>query len=162
MSIGFLSQIGFEQIMQQFAAADPNLNQFGFGELWRENGEIKANQVYPGMWVNPQSTNFLSDFAISRNYQILIYDLVFNDSTGKSNQNSIISDCEEIAFRLVRFLKSKSDIFDIQGLPTIAPFSDRWLDQVSGVTLDVNIVFNFQSSDCDDPDYSFQIKSNQI
>jgi len=162
MAIGFLSQTGFEQIMQQFASYDPNITQFGFGELWRENGEIKAAQVYPGMWVTPQQTQFLSDFAISRQYQILIYDLIFTNSSGQSNQNSIISDCEEIAFRLCRFLKSKSDIFDVEGLPTIQPFSDKWLDGVSGVTLTVSLVFNFQSSECDDPDYSFAIKYNEI
>lgn len=162
MSIGFISQTGFEQVMQQFAQSDPNLNQFGFGQLFKENGEVKANQVYPGMWCNPIRTEMPTDWAINRTYQFLIYDLIFNADTGQSNQNQVISDCEEIAFRLVRFLKSKSDIFDVQATPTIEPFADRWLDGVSGVVLNVTLVFNFEASRCSDPDYSFNIKYNEI
>jgi hypothetical protein len=42
------------------------------------------------------------------------------------------------------------------------PFNDRFLDDVSGVILTVDVDFNAESSDCEDPDYSFNIKSNDI
>jgi hypothetical protein len=113
------------------------------------------------MWVNPTNTT-VNDYALTRSYQVLIYDLVFIAADGESNQNKVISDCEEIAFRLVRFLKDKSDIFTINTSPTIVPFNDRFLDDVSGVILNVDIEFNAESSDCEDPDYSFNIKSNDI
>ena len=162
MSIGYLSQNGMNTVFNQWSGADPNINKYGFGQLYNENGEPKAAQIYPGMWVNPVTTQVASDYTIQRNYQILIYDLVFIASDGTSNQNKIISDCEEIAFRLIRFLKQKSDVFDITGQPNIQPFSDRWLDSVSGVIIDVNIVFNGESTECEDPDYSFNIKTNDI
>lgn len=162
MSVQYLSQNGVNNVLNQWATADPNINQYGFGQLYNENGEPKIKQVYPGTWVNPLQTLVVSDYAIQRNYQILIYDLVFIAADGTSNQNKIISDCEELAFRLIRFLKNKSDIFDISGQPSIQPFSDRWLDAVSGVIIDAQIIFNGESSDCEDPDYSFNIKSNDI
>jgi hypothetical protein len=87
---------------------------------------------------------------------------VFISAEGESNQNKLISDCEEIAFRLVRFLRDKSELFTINGIPNIVPFSDRFLDDVSGVILTVDIEFNAESSDCNDPDYNFNIKSNDI
>jgi len=87
---------------------------------------------------------------------------VFVGANGESNQNKVISDCEEIAFRLIRFLRLKSDLFTITTQPTILPFNDRFLDDVSGVILNVSVEFNAESSDCEDPDYNFNIKSNDI
>lgn len=162
MSIAYLSQNGMNTVFNQWATADPNINQYGFGQLYNENGEPKAKQVYPGLWVNPVVTQVPNIYTIQRNYQILIYDLVYLSSDGVSNQNKIVSDCEEIAFRLIRFLRNKSDVFDISGTPTVQPFSDRWLDAVSGVIIDVNILFNGEASECEDPDYSFDIKTNDI
>jgi hypothetical protein len=160
MSIGYLSQNGMNKVFNQFTDYDPNLNQYGFGQLYNENGKPKIEQVYAGMWINPTQTIVTSDYAIQRNYEILIYDLVFISEAGESNQNKVVSDCEEIAFRLVRFLKNKSDVFDISGTPTIAPFSDRWLDAVSGVIVNLSLIFNGESSTCEDPDYSFDIVTN--
>lgn len=160
MSIGYLSQNGMNKVFEQFVQSDPNLNQYGFGQLYNENGEPKAKQVYPGMWVNPVNT-LVEEYQLTRNYQILIYDIPFIDDSG-SNQNHIISDCEEIAFRLIRFLKDKSEIFDVISTPTISPFTDRFLDDVCGVIIDVAVVFNAEWSNCGDPNYPFDIQSNTI
>ena len=159
--IAYLSQNGMNQVFSQWSDIDPNISQYGFGQLYNENGEPKAKQKYPGMWVNPTNT-FVGEYTLTRSYQILIYDLVFISAEGESNQNKLISDCEEIAFRLVRFLRLRSDIFTINTTPTIVPFSDRFLDDVSGVILTVDVEFNAESSDCEDPDYNFNIKSNDI
>jgi hypothetical protein len=53
-------------------------------------------------------------------------------------------------------------VFDIIGNPTIQPFSDKWLDSVSGVIINLSVQFNAESSDCEDPNYSFDIKTNEI
>jgi len=150
-----------DTVFSQWASADPNINQYGYGQLFNQNGEPKVKQVYPGLWANPVITNVL-EYTVTRNYQILIYDLVYVAADGSTNQNKVVSDCEEIAFRLVRFLKLKSDLFDINAVPTVTPFYDRWLDDVTGVILDVTITFNGESSDCQDPDYSFNIQNNSI
>jgi hypothetical protein len=157
----YLSQNGMSKVFEQWALADPNINQFGFGLFYNENGEAKAKQIYPGAWVNPGTTTPQSDYAITRQYQVIIYDLVFLDAAGTSNQNSVVSDCEEIAFRLVRFLKKQNEAIDLSSW-SVQPLSDRWLDKVSGVVLDLTIIFNFEWSNCEDPSYGFQIKFNEI
>lgn len=160
-NIGYLSQNGMNNVFNQWSQSDPNVNQYGFGQLYNQNGEPKVKQIYPGMWVNPVNTT-VGDYSLNRTYQILIYDLVFNAEDGTTNQNYVVSDCEELGFRLVRFLKDKSDIFYVSGTPTIQPFTDRWLDDVSGVIIDITIEFNAESSNCEDPDYTFNIQNNEI
>ncbi len=162
-NIGYLSQNGMNEVFNQWSQSDPNINQYGFGQLYNQNGEPKVAQLYPGMWVNPVNTIPSVDlYSVDRNYQILIYDLVYSANDGTTNQNAVVSDCEELAFRLIRFLKSKSDIFDVITTPTITPFNDRWLDDVSGVVIDITIEFNMESSHCEDPDYTFNIQNNDI
>jgi hypothetical protein len=156
----YLSQNGMNNVFKQWANTDPNINQYGFGQLYNENGQSKVNQIYPGIWINPVNTS-VNEYSLIRNYQVLIYDLVYDNDEG-TNQNKIVSDCEEIAFRLIRFLKEKSDIFNVSGTPVVQPFSDRWLDAVSGVIISIDVEFNGESSDCDDPDYNFDIKSNDV
>ena len=161
MSIGYLSLNGFANVLENFALYDPNINSFGFGQLYNSNGQAQANQEYPGMWCNPVNS-VPSEYAIRRTFQILIYDVPFVDGTNSTNVNKIVSDCEELAFRFIRFLKLKSDIFDLQEDPTITPFTDKFLDDVCGVIIDISIQFNGESSDCEDPSYNFQIKQNDI
>jgi len=161
MSIGYLSQNGMNKVYSQFVSSDPNLNQYGFGQLYNQNGEPKAAQIYPGMWVNPVNTT-VGDYALIRRYQIIIYDLIFDANDGSTNQNLVVSDCEELAFRLIRFLRDKSEVFYISGQPTVQPFNDRWTDDVSGVIIDIDVEFNAEFSNCEDPDYSFNIQNNEI
>lgn len=161
MSIGYLSQNGMNKVFEEWTEYDPNINQYGFGQLYNQNGEARITQVYPGAWFNPQQTT-VDEYRLIRSYQIIIYDLQFLAEDGVSNQNKIISDCEEIAFRLIRFLKNKSDVFDVDGTPTIQPFTDKFLDDVSGVLINISIEFNAEYADCEDPDYSFTIKTNDI
>lgn len=153
--IGYLSQNSVEELFRQWSEYDPNIQSYGFGELYNQNGEPKVEQKYPGFWAQPLNTQ-VEEYVLVRNYQILIYDLQFD------NTNLVISDCEEIAFRLIRFLKGRSDIFYISGTPTVSPFVDRFLDDVAGVIIDLSIEFNAESSDCEDPDYNFIFKQNNI
>lgn len=153
--IGYLSLNGTDKMFKQWSEADPNINSYGFGQLYNQNGEPKVSQKYKGMWVQPISTT-PEEYVLVRNYQILIYDVTYD------NINEVISDCEEIALRLLRFLRNKSDIFNISGISNIQPFTDRFLDDVSGVIINLSIEFNGESAICDDPDYSFIIKSNEI
>lgn len=149
----YLSQVGVERMFRQWSEDDPNIESFGFGQLYNQNGEPKTKQKYFGMWVNPVDTE-VNENTLDRSYEILIYDLIFDSDHG-SNQNKVISDCEEIALRLIRFLKAKYEIFDITETPLIQPFVDKFLDDVSGVIINVTIEFNAQSHICDDPEYNF-------
>jgi hypothetical protein len=159
-TIQYLSQNGMNKVFEQFVTADPNISSYGFGQMFNQNGEPKQSQRYPGMWVNPTRTDVPNNnYVVNRSYQIAIYDVLASD---RSNENSIMSDCEEYAFRLIRFLRNKSDVFNVAGVPVITPFGDKFLDDVSGVIVDIVIEFNGEVSDCEDPDYNFDIKFNDI
>jgi hypothetical protein len=162
--MNYLSQNGFNKVLEQWANVDPNIKSYGWGQLYDNNGNAKAAQLYPAMWVNPVNSTYAGNI-INRTYQILFYDIPFQEEGGTTNQNSIISDMEEIAFRFVRFIKANADdadVFNILDAPVISPFTDRFLDDVAGVIIDVTIEFNGQSSDCMDPAYIFNIKYNVI
>lgn len=159
MSMQYLSLNGFKKVLEDFALADPNLNSFGFGQLYNANGDPEVKQEYPGMWCNPTRMT-AGERTITRGFQILFYDVPFAGGVNERGVTGIVSDCEEFALRLVRFLREKSEIFDIEGVPTITPFSDKFLDDVCGVIMELDIQFNGISSDCDDPNYNFIIKSN--
>lgn len=158
MSVGYLSLKGMEKVFQQWATSDPNIEQFGYGNIFDQNGKPKIEQKYPGCYVQPILTSIVGNTVI-RNYEIIIYDLPFESS---DNENDVVSDCEEYAFRLNRFLLTKSDIFNVNGTPTITPFRDRFLDDVSGVLMLISIEFNGDLDECNDPDYSFGINENEI
>jgi len=153
--MNYLSLNGIENILSQFVVADPNLKQFGFGQLYNQAGETKANQVYPGLWAQLTSTTPV-EYEVRRTFQIIIYDVPFE------NHNKVISDCEEYAFRLMRFLRLNSDDFALFSDPIITPFTDKFLDDVCGVIIDLTISSNGESSNCEDPVYNFQIKTNNI
>jgi len=155
MSLSYLSAKGMEIVFKQWATADPNIQSNGYGQLYNQNGEPKVEQEYPGIWVNPVSTT-VDEWVIVRRYQIIIYDIPFD------NENDVISDCEEYAFRLIRFLKKADEVFNVVQNPLIQPFNDRFFDDVSGVILDIDIEFNGQVSDCLDPEYVFNIIKNNI
>lgn len=160
MSLSYLSAQGMDQVFAQFVNADPNLQAYGYGQLYDQNGEPKVEQKYPAMWVQPTQT-IVDEYVITRQYQILIYDLVYDNDNG-DNQNAVISDCEEFAFRLLRFLRKADEIFNVSAQPTVAPFTDRFFDNVSGVIINVDVEFNGVSGNCTDPDYVFDIIKNNI
>jgi hypothetical protein len=154
--MNYLSINGIETIFSQFVAADPNLSQFGFGQLYNQGGEPKVKQVYPGLWAQLTTSTTQGDYEINRTFQIIIYDVPFE------NHNKVISDCEEYAFRLIRFLRLNSDDFYLSGNPVINPFTDKFLDDVCGVIVDLTIATNMESSNCEDPVYNFNIKTNNV
>lgn len=158
--MNYLSLNGISKVFEDFTSYDPNLQSYGFGQLYNQNGEPKVNQTYPGLWCNPVSTSETSLYQLDRTFQILIYDLKFITDTG-SNENKTISDCEEYGLRFIRFCRDKSDVFNVSSW-TMTPFNDKFTDDVCGVIIDVTISFNGESSNCNDPDYDFPINYNIV
>jgi hypothetical protein len=162
--MNYLSQNGFNEVLKQWAQLDPNIESYGWGQLYDQSGLPKVEQKYAAMWVQPTNSVYAGN-VINRAYQILLYDIPFQSESGPDNTNAIISDMEEIAFRLIRFIKQNADdadVFDILDAPVISPFTDRFLDDVAGVIIDLTIEFNGQSSDCMDPEYLMNIKYNLV
>ena len=158
--MNYLSLNGISKVFEDFTEYDPNLMSFGFGQLYNQNGEPKVKQLYPGLWVNPTSMTGDGLYQINRSFQILIYDLKFDNDSG-TNENKTISDCEEYGYRFIRFCRSKSEVFDVTTW-SMTPFNDKFVDDVCGVIIDITLSFNGESSDCEDPDYNFSIKYNDL
>lgn len=155
----YLSLNGMKEVFSQWATNDPNIQQFGYGQPFKENGEIKINQKYPGMWVTYNKSDIPANgYANFRTYQIMFYDIAHDDTQVDNAQ----SDMEEIAYRLIRFLRNNSEVFGLSNNPTFVPMEDRFLDAVAGVIVDVTLEFNGESSQCMDPDNNFTIKYNTI
>lgn len=149
----YLSYKGIQIALQSYAIADPNIESFGFGQIYDINGQPKAKQVYPSMWVSPiSSTPVIGQhgmLTVNRNYQILFFDTKLADG---SNELQVISDCEELAFRFIRWsINAQDPEINILTNPTITPFTDKFLDDVAGVILDVTIEFSGDNDNCSDP-----------
>ena len=83
--MNYLSLNGIETILSQFVSADANLKQFGFGQLYNQSGEPKVNQVYPGLWAQLTTSTTQGDYQINRTFQILIYDVPFDNHNNHTN-----------------------------------------------------------------------------
>ncbi len=154
----YLSLNGLNKMLGDWVANDHQLQAFGFGQPYNQNGEPKISQRYPSMWANP--TNAIAEqHRTVRTIQILIFDVLLADRT---NEISVISDCEEIAFRLVRWFRLASDAFLVEGNPSIEPFTDKFLDDVAGVIINIQVEFNAESADCNDPIDNFNIKTTNV
>lgn len=154
----FLSLNGLNKMLETWVTNDGQLQAYGFGQPYNQNGEPKISQRYPSMWANGLST-VAEQYRSVRTIQILIFDVVLADRT---NEISVISDCEEIAFRLVRWFRLASDAFLVEGNPSIEPFTDKFLDDVAGVIINIQVEFNAESADCNDPDITFPIKTTNV
>lgn len=149
----YFSLNSIKKLFQDYVSNEVNLKGYLFGEPFNINGEPVFKQVYPGMLVTMISTS-VTDYTLNRNMQVILYDILNEDST---NVIEVQSDCEEYAFRLIRFLRETSDGFYTIGQPTVTPFVDRFFDDVAGVILNVSIEFDGQSENCSDPNHPFNI-----
>jgi hypothetical protein len=155
----YLSMNGVKKTLELWATNNPSLKHSGFGQPFNVNGEVKLQQRYPQMWTQPVSStpvlnNTQGIITFNRNLQILFFDTKLADN---SNEISVISDMEELAFQFCRWLMNNNDDIDMISSPTITPFTDKFLDDVAGVILDVVVQFNGDSIGCDDPETSFTI-----
>lgn len=140
----YFSTNSVKRFFAQYVQNEVNLKGYYFGQPFDINGQTTVEQLYPGMLVTPINSQALQ-YTINRTYQITIYDIL---NFEKSNEIEIISDCEEYAFRLIRYITANHDYFSIVGVPTISPFVDKFLDDVAGVIIDIVIEFNGESNEC--------------
>ncbi len=161
--INYLSLNSLSDLLNQWVTIDKNIQTYGFGLLSDVNAHIKSDQKYPGMWVQPTPAT-MNETVVNRTLQIVIYDLP-TDEGGVSP----VSDCEEIAFRLIRFLTDRNgefeDTFQLTGTPVVTPFfREKYLDGLSGVMVDLQVETAADWNSCNDNvDYSsIQLKHNII
>lgn|SRR5574343_815120 len=159
--MNYLSLNTIEKLFEDWADNDPNIASFGFGNPFTINGEPKASQKYPGMWVNCYRTTFLNNQQTNTSTEVHEFEILFYDLK-HDNENSIRSDCNEYAARFIRWVGHYSNDMGYSGNPTTEPFWDKWLDDVAGVRLTMTIAVNGDSNYCDDPDNAASHYGNNI
>ena len=160
--MNYLSLNAIEKLFDSWATSDPNIAAFGFGNPFNINGEAKASQKYPGMWANCYRTTLNHNQRNGSATEIHEFEILFFDIKVGDNENSIRSDCNEYAARFVRWLLHYSDEISFNGLPTIEPFWDKWLDDVAGVKLTLAIEVYGDRNYCDDPSNTASHYQNNI
>lgn len=159
MAYDYLSLKGIETALRKYSQSDPNIKSFGFGQLFDVNGKIKTEQLYPQMWVSPiNSQPVISQngfITVNRTFEVLFYDIRLADGT---NEIQVVSDCEELGMRFLRWLMTANDPeINVISSPTITPFTEKFLDDVAGVTYNMVIEFSANADDCDDPNTTTNI-----
>lgn len=136
----------FNQINKAFndiAVAHKQINTYGIGDIWEiaTSGTIR----YPLMWAVPQTSTLEKNVYVSK-WKLIFMDLV---SKGEQNENDVLSDMELVALDVVALLQDPDYLFDFDptGI-TLERFTEKFYDEVSGVTIDISIKIDYTSDKC--------------
>lgn len=137
------------EILKNFTSKHKQLNSFYFGDKW----EVGAsdNIQYPLLWCSLQNVA-MTDNVVERRFLIDISDKVNLD---ESNENHVLSDCEQIAFDLLNYLEQISDNEDI-GLrisrnTQLTDYTEDRDDMVSGFFFEITLSSHIAGFSCNLP-----------
>jgi hypothetical protein len=124
---------------------------FFFGNEWDIEASNKAQ--YPLMWVQLLPTKAEPRGAITRTFQIDFSDLVNQD---KSNENHVLSDCEQLCIDLINYLDSINSenqdiIMNIGNVSEITDYQEKKDNDVSGWFFTVEIKSHQEGTSCNLP-----------
>lgn len=138
-------------LFQNIATAHKQINDFGQGELWEIEGTIKPGIKYPMLWVTPVNST-PEDQIKRRTFTLLVFAQVKKD---KSNELSVLSDCEQILDDILKILENESPDYEYTGQPQFVPFKEELGDWVAGYRADVEIITDRANNYCDVPSDTF-------
>lgn len=137
------------EILKNFTSKHKQLNSFYFGDKW----EVGAsdNIQYPLLWCSLQNVS-MTDNVVERRFVIDISDKVNLD---ESNENHVLSDCEQIAFDLLNYLEQISDSESI-GLRVskntqLTDYTEDRDDMVSGFFFEITLSSHIFNNSCNLP-----------
>ena len=137
------------EILKNFTSKHKQLNSFYFGDKW----EVGAsdNIQYPLLWCSLQNVA-MTDNVVERRFLIDISDKVNLD---ESNENHVLSDCEQIAFDLLNYLEQISDSESI-GLRVskntqLTDYTEDRDDMVSGFFFEITLSSHIAGFSCNLP-----------
>lgn len=136
------------QYFSDFATNHLQLNDFGFGNIFELNGEIKPGLNYNLLWVVPIDS-LTTEQTKQRRFLILVLGLVKKDF---SNRDEVWSDTEQILDDLIKKLRIEEEYFDLVGDPLLTPVSEKHGDWVTGWQSEIVIETEFNSQPCDIPE----------
>lgn len=140
------------KLFSDFATAHKQINAFDFGDPWEfnvKNGTWQnPDKCYPAMLVVCTGST-VSGNEITDNYDFIFCDLVHKD---ESDENEVLSDQKLIALDFLAFL-AKADIGqqDLIKSSSLADFTERFTDEVSGWIASVSIKQHFSYNECEIP-----------
>lgn len=136
----------FNQVNKAFndiAVAHKQINTYGIGDIWEiaTSGTVR----YPLMWAVPQPSSLELNVFVSR-WKLIFMDLVHK---GEKNENDVLSDMEQVALDVVALLKNPNYEFDFkeEGI-TLERFTEKFYDDVSGVSIDISLRITNPSDRC--------------
>lgn len=123
------------------------LNDFGFGNIFEINGEIKPGFRYNLLWLVPMDS-ITTEQTKQRRFLVIVVGLVKKDM---SNRDEVWSDCEQILDDVIKILRYDNDDYTLIGEPILNPVSEKHGDWVTGWQTEVVIETDFNSNYCDIP-----------
>lgn len=135
------------QLFQNIATAHHMIADFGFGDLFEINGNIKDGLKYNLLWVVPLES-IITEQTVQRRYRVIVLGLVQKD---QSNRNEVWSDTEKIASDVIKIFRNESDDYSLIGDPTLTPVQEQHGDWVAGYECVMTIETEFASNYCDIP-----------
>jgi len=137
------------EILKNFTSKHKQLNSFYFGDKWEVGAS--ENIQYPLLWCSLQNVA-MTDNVVERRFLIDISDKVNLD---ESNENHVLSDCEQIAFDLLNYLEQISDNENI-GLrisrnTQLTDYTEDRDDMVSGFFFEITLSSHIAGFSCDLP-----------
>jgi len=137
------------EILKNFTSKHKQLNSFYFGDKWEVGAS--ENIQYPLLWCSLQNVA-MTDNVVERRFLIDISDKVNLD---ESNENHVLSDCEQIAFDLLNYLEQISDNENI-GLrisrnTQLTDYTEDRDDMVSGFFFEITLSSHIAGFSCNLP-----------
>lgn len=150
----------FNQINKAFndiAVEHKQINTYGIGDIWEIATSGTIN--YPMMWAQP------TDSRLEQNVYVSSFTLIFMDIVHKdeSNENEVLSDMEQVALDVVALLKNNNYDFDFKAENiSFKRFTERFLDYVSGVAIDIEIRVPYFADRCAVPTTTTDVGSESF
>lgn len=139
--------------LETIATNHSQINHFGYGDLWEileKNSDTPIN--YALMWVViGNATKGSKDLSLS--FTIIVADLVDKD---EANELEVLSDTLLICNDIIAEVKALADTasediyFDSNedGTINLTPFTERFDDELSGWSFDINIRIPYANNAC--------------
>jgi hypothetical protein len=135
------------ELFQSISDKHYQLNDFGFGNIFEINGELKPGLRYNLLWVVPLDS-VTKVQTKERRFLVMVLGLVEADL---SNRNEVWSDCERILDDIVKIFRYDSDDYNLLEDPVLTPVSEKHGDWVTGWQTELVIETDFNSNYCDIP-----------
>lgn len=138
------------KIFEDIAATNPFIKRFGSGEMNEIEVDGPTSQLYPLMWVTPQ-TVIINDNALEWTFRLMIFEV---DDIDDSKQQLILSNCLQIFIDVIKTFQNEiDDDVTITTSTSVIPFTHRFVDYCTGWFADIKIITNADNSPCDIPGY---------